>query len=162
ARSVHPVGVEPHDVLFARDGARLIVAVGGIARSAEVKGPAINIGNIESAILELDAASGAMLKRHRLARDLRTLSLRHLALAPDGETVLFGMQDQDRSEVRPLMGRFRIGGELDLLPLPGDGGSLRSYIGSLSVDAAGRYVAATSPKGGLVGLWSVARGEWLG
>ena len=163
ARSVHPVGIEPHDLLYARGGARLIVAVGGIARAAEVKGPAINIGNIESAILELDAASGAVLKRHHLTADLRTLSLRHMALAADGETVLFGMQDQDRSQLRPLMGRLRVGGELDLLPLPqADPGALRSYIGSVSIDASGRYVAATSPKGGVIGIWSAVNGEWLG
>jgi hypothetical protein len=143
--------------------ARLVVAVGGIARAADIKGPALNIGNIESAIVELDSRSGAVLKEHRLARDLRSLSLRHMALAPDGETILFGMQDQDRSQLRPLMGRLRIGGDVDLLPLPDeDAGTLRSYIGSVTIEASGRYVAATSPKGGMIGLWSTASGRWLG
>jgi hypothetical protein len=163
SRAAYPVGIEPHDLLFAGDGACLVVAVGGIARAADVKGPAINVGNIESAIVELDTRSGAVRKRHRLARDLRSLSLRHMALAPDGETVLFGMQDQDRSQLRPLMGRLRIGGDVDLLPLPHeDAGSLRSYIGSVTIEMSGRYVAATSPKGGMIGLWAVASGRWLG
>jgi hypothetical protein len=163
AQSSYAVGIEPHDLLFARGGARLVVAVGGIARAADIKGPALNIGNIESAIVELDSRSGAVLKEHRLARDLRSLSLRHMALAPDGETILFGMQDQDRSQLRPLMGRLRIGGDVDLLPLPDeDPGTLRSYIGSVTIEASGRYVAATSPKGGMIGLWSTASGRWLG
>ena len=163
-RASYAVGIEPHDLLFAgADGARLVVAVGGIARAADIKGPAINIGNIESAILELDSRSGVVLKEHRLARDMRTLSLRHLALAPDRETVLFGMQDQDRSRLRPLMGRLRVGGELDLLPLPqADSGTLRSYVGSVSIESSGRYVAATSPKGGMIGLWEIASGNWVG
>jgi hypothetical protein len=163
ARATFPVGIEPHDLLFASGGTRLVVAVGGIARAADVKGPAINIGNIDSAILELDPGSGAVLKRHRLSREMGSLSLRHLAMTPDGETVLFGMQDQDRSQLRPLMGRLRVGGSLDLLPLPeGDTGALRSYIGSVSLDKSGRYVAATSPKGGMIGLWSATQGHWLG
>jgi uncharacterized protein len=163
-RAAFPVGIEPHDLLFARGGARLVVAVGGIARAADVKGPAINAGNIESGIIELDPQSGAVLKRHQLPVSMRSLSLRHLAIAPDGETVAFGMQDQDRAELRSLMGRLRVGGGIDLMPLPEDegAGALRCYIGSVAIDLSGRYVAATSPKGGIAGLWSLADGRWLG
>ncbi len=161
-RARFEVGIEPHDVLFARGGEVLVVAVGGIARAADVKGPAINAGRIESAILELDPRSGAILKRHVLPDDMSTLSLRHMALAPDGETVAFGMQDQDRSTARRVMGLVRVGRGIELLPLPaGDEGALRSYIGSVAVDASGRYIAATSPKGGLAGLWALADGRWL-
>jgi hypothetical protein len=59
-----------------------------------------------------------VLKRHVLPEDMSTLSLRHMALAPDGETVAFGMQDQDRAVTRPIMGLLRIGRGIDLLPLP--------------------------------------------
>jgi len=52
-----PAGIEPHDILFARGGETLVVAIGGIAHAAEVKGPAINAGNIDSHILELDPLS---------------------------------------------------------------------------------------------------------
>src|SRR5882672_5032468 len=129
------VGIEPHDVLFARGGEKLVVAIGGIAHAAEVKGPAINAGNIDSHILELDPLSGAVLKRHALSADMKSLSLRHMALAPDGETVAFGMQDQDRSKTRPVMGLLRLGRGIDLLPLPaGDEGGLRCYIGSVAID----------------------------
>jgi hypothetical protein len=162
-RAMFPAGIEPHDLLFARGGSRLVVAIGGIARAADVKGPAINAGNIESAILELDPNSGAVLKRHELPPDMKSLSLRHMALAPDGETIAFGMQDQDRSQIRPLMGCLRAGGDIELLALPAeDEGALRAYIGSVAVDSSGRYVAATSPKGGMVGLWSLMDGQWLG
>jgi hypothetical protein len=30
------------------------------------------------------------------------------------------------------------------------------------IDSSGRYLAATSPKGGVAGLWSLADGRWLG
>ena len=167
ARSFAPrarfaAGIEPHDILFARGGEALVVAIGGIARAADVKGPPINAGHIESAILEIDPRSGAVLKRHALPADMDSLSLRHMALAPDGETVAFGMQDQDRSTARPVMGLLRLGRGIDLLPLPPEAGALRSYVGSVAIDASGRYVAATSPKGGVAGLWSLTDGRWLG
>ena len=127
-----PAGIEPHDLLFARGGSRLVVAIGGIARSADVKGPAINAGNIESAILEIDPNSGAVLRRHELSADRKSLSLRHLALAPDGETIAFGMQDQDRSEVRPLMGILRVGGGIEFLPAR----SARPCVRNLAFSAA--------------------------
>ena len=162
-RRVFAAGIEPHDLLFARGGSRLVVAIGGIAKAADVKGPPINAGNIDSAIVELDPLSGAILTQHRLDESMRSLSLRHMALAPDGETVAFGMQDQDRAQLRPLMGILRVGKGLSLLPLPEeDEGTLRSYIGSVAVDASGHFVAATSPKGGTVGLWSLDEGRWLG
>jgi hypothetical protein len=163
ARAIFPVGIEPHDLLFADGGERLIVAVGGIAKAADIKGPAINAGNIESAIVELDGKTGAMLRRHQLAAGMKSLSLRHMALAPDGETIAFGMQDQDRAQLRPLMGLLRPGLALELLPLPsGDPGSLRSYIGSVGIDSSAQFIAATSPKGGVIGLWSLHEGQWLG
>ena len=162
-RAIFSVGIEPHDVVFADAGARLVVAVGGIAKAADIKGPPINAGNIESAVVELDGRTGAVLKNHRLGAGMKSLSLRHMALAPDGQTIVIGMQDQDRSQLRPLMGVLRTGSNLELLPLPSDeAGSLRSYIGSISIDASGQFAAATSPKGGMVGLWSLSRGAWLG
>lgn len=160
-KSVYAVGIEPHDLLFAAGGARLVVAIGGIAHAAEVKGPALNAGNIDSCIVELDPRSGAVLKRHALPADMKSLSLRHMALAPDGQTIAFGMQDQDRAKTRPLMGVLRIGHGPELLPLPAEEGALRSYIGSVAVDASGRFAAATSPKGGRIGLWRLSDGTAL-
>jgi hypothetical protein len=160
-KQVFAAGIEPHDLLFARGGERLIVAIGGIAQAADVKGPAMNAGNIDSCILELDPRTGAVVRRHALPSDMRSLSLRHMALAADGETIAFGMQDQDRSRQRPLMGLLRVGRGIELLPLPAEEGVLRSYVGSVVIDASNRFVAATSPKGGLVGLWRLSDGKAL-
>jgi hypothetical protein len=161
-RAVWPLGgLEPHDLVVAGD--RLIVALGGIEKSATVKGPALNAGHIESAIVELDANSGHVLHRHVLPESMRSLSMRHLALSPDGDLVAFGIQDQDRSQLRPLAGVLRPGKGLDLLPLPADDpGALRFYVGSVAIDAAAQYVAMTSPKGGYVSLWSLANGRHIG
>ena len=156
-------GIEPHELLFADDGARLIVALGGIAQDAGVKGPAMNAGRIESAIAELDAKTGRILRRHVLAEEFSSLSMRHMACAPDGKTIAFGIQDQDFSELRPLVGLLRVGRGLEFLELPTDNpGAMRFYIGSVAIDSSGRYVAATSPKGGTIALWSLSSGAYIG
>jgi len=161
-REAFPLGgIEPHDLVFA-DG-RLVVAMGGIAYAADVKGPAMNAGAIDSQLIELDVRTGAVLARHRLVEDMRSLSIRHLALVPDGR-VIFGMQDQDKSRLRPLMGALAVGRDLSLLGMPQgeETGALRFYIGSVASDVSGRYVVATSPKGGVAGLWSLTSGRFLG
>lgn len=156
-------GIEPHELVFADEGARLIVALGGIAQDASVRGPAINAGRIESAIAELDAKTGRILHRHVLAEEFSSLSMRHMACAPDGKTIAFGIQDQDFSELRPLLGLLRVGRGLEFLELPGDNpGAMRFYIGSVAIDSSGRYVAATSPKGGTIALWSLSSGAYIG
>ena len=156
-------GIGPHDLLYAKDGSRLVVALGGLLQEPDVRSPPLNAGAIESSLVELDAASGKILKRHKLAPEHASLSLRHLALAPDGETIIFGMQDQELSEPRPLIGVLQLGRGITLLPLPPDNPNVfRGYIGSVAIDAGGRYIAATSPRGGYIGLWSFGSGRWLG
>jgi hypothetical protein len=159
-RKSFAVGIEPHDLFFAGDD-RLVVAVGGIARAADIKGPAMNAGNIESAVVELDTRSGRVIKRHVLGKTERSLSLRHVALAPDGETAAVGIQDQDRSQARPVMALLRLGKGVELLPLPEERAAFRSYIGSVAIDTSGRFAAATSPKGGIIGVWRLSDGSWL-
>lgn len=160
-RAVIPIGIEPHDLLFTHGGEHLVVALGGIARAADVKGPAMNLGRIESGLAVIDPKNGVILKRHALPESLGTLSLRHLALHKDGETIAFGMQDQDRSNLRPLMGLLHRG-KTELLPLPADDETaLRFYVGSVAFDSSGAFLAATSPKGGAVGLWRVSDGTAL-
>lgn len=158
-----PGGVEPHDLGFVDGGARLVVALGGLIRDGGVRGPLLNPEGVRSAVVEIDPMSGRVLKRHALGAGLETLSLRHLAFAPDGRRVAVGMQEQDLSARRPLLGVLEAGGGIDLLPMPDpDEIDFRGYVGSVAIDRAGDYLAAAGPRGGVVGLWSVRDGRWLG
>ncbi len=154
--------IEPHEVLFARKGARLVAALGGLIKDGGVTGPAFNPGGVKSAILEIDPKSGAVLARHVLNPSLMSLSLRHLAQSPDGETIAVAAQDQDLSETRPLVGLLVLGKELEMLPMPDvRDADFRGYIGSIAFDTSGDFIAAASPRGSMLGLWS-ARGTWCG
>jgi uncharacterized protein len=151
----HPGGIEPHELVFARE--RLIVALGGLIKDGGVAGPAFNPGGIDSAVVELDPKSGRVLAHHRLKAS--SLSMRHLGLHQD--RVIVAMQDQDMTETRPLLAALRNELEPFGWPDPRDC-DFRGYIGSVAIDRSGAYVAAASPRGSVLGLWSAASGKWLG
>ena len=158
-----PEGIEPHELLFAKDDSRLVVALGGLIKDGGVSGPAFNPGGVNSAIVEMDARTGRVLRRHKLKPEFASLSLRHLALAPDGKAVAVAMQDQDLSAPRPLVGVLELGKEIELLPMPDAAQcDFRGYVGSIAFDASGEFIAATSPRGGVVGLWSASTRNWIG
>lgn len=156
-------GIEPHDLAFACGDTRLIVALGGLVNDGGVAGPAYNPDGVRSEVVEVDPSSGAVVARHRLPPAYESLSLRHLSAAPRGDCIAVAAQDQDLSERRPLVGLLAPGAGIELLPMPDPRDfDLRGYVGSLAFDASGAFVAAASPRGSLVGLWSAPRRAWLG
>jgi len=158
-----PGGIEPHEVIFARSGARVLAALGGLIKDGGVAGPAFNPDGVKSEVLEIDPLSGSVLMRHALDKDLASLSLRHLALAPDGETIAVAAQDQDLSVTRPLVGVLDLGKRLELLPMPDiQEANFRGYVGSVAIDHSGEFIAAASPRGSFVGVWSLRNRSWVG
>ena len=154
--------IEPHELLFAKGGARVVVAIGGLIKDGGVAGPAYNPGGIKSAVLEVDPKSGVVLARHALHPSFSSLSLRHLSLSPDGTTVAVAAQDQDLSETRPLVALLRLGKGIEPLPMPDVRDvDFRGYVGSIAFDAKGGYIAAASPRGSVLGVWS-GSGAWCG
>jgi len=160
---ISPEGIEPHELLFAKDGSRLVVALGGLIKDGGVSAPAFNPGGIDSSVVEIDPRSGRILARHKLAAQFASLSLRHLAVAPDGKHIAIAMQDQDLTQARPLTAVLKLRGEIELLPLPAaDECDFRGYVGSIAFDTSGEFIAATSPRGGVVGVWSMRTRKWVG
>ncbi|RRD56053.1 DUF1513 domain-containing protein [Comamonadaceae bacterium OH2545_COT-014] len=83
-------GMDPHELLLDADGS-LIVANGGIPTQAETGRAKRDLARMDSSIVRLDAASGALRGQWRLP-DTR-LSLRHLAWLParDGGPARLGI-----------------------------------------------------------------------
>lgn len=156
-----PGGIEPHELVFADGGARLIAAIGGLPQDGGVKGPAFNPGGIDSAVVEVDPRSGKVLARRKSGA--ASLSWRHLALAPDGKTVAVAAQDQDIAVTRPLVGVMRLGREIEAVSWPDPKlCDFRSYIGSVAIDRSGSFIAAASPRGSVLGVWSLGDGRFVG
>jgi hypothetical protein len=141
-------GVGPHDMLPA--GGALVVANGGIephtpeALGAEVAGASIAL---------LDPTSGAVRSVAELSEDLASLSLRHLTSGADGFTVVAAQDLLADGVARPLL--YAVEGEgLRAFDAPDEAWrGLRTYVGSVALDASGAYVAAASPRGNRVALW---------
>jgi uncharacterized protein len=155
-----PGGLEPHEIAFAGD--RLIAAIGGLINDGGAAAPLDNPGGVASAVLEVDATSGRVIRRHVLPRPFASLSLRHLAVLPDGESVAVAAQDQDLSETRPLLALVRLGKGIEPLAMPDPRDvDFRGYAGALVSDKSGAYLAVSSPRAGLLGLWSATSGAFL-
>ncbi|GLK72894.1 DUF1513 domain-containing protein [Ancylobacter dichloromethanicus] len=145
-------GIGPHDMLPVQDsrGGALIVANGGVephtpeALGAEVAG---------SGIAQLDPVSGAVRATAALGEDLASLSLRHLTAGADGFTVVAAQDLLADGVARPLL--YAVEGEgLRAFDAPDEAWrGLRTYVGSVALDASGAYVAAASPRGNRVALW---------
>lgn len=150
-------GLGPHDMLPALGG--LVVANGGIephtpeAVGAEVAGASIAI---------LDARSGETRALGTLDGDLISLSLRHLARADDGLVVVAAQDLLNDSIARPLLYAVAPDGALRAFEAPdAEWRAFRTYIGSVAIDRSGRFVAAASPRGNCIAVWT-REGRFLG
>lgn len=142
-------GIGPHDLLRAGD--LLVVANGGIephtpeALGAEVAGTSVAL---------IDPANGSTRALAELPGDLESLSLRHLAVAPDGFVVVAAQDLLADGVARPLIFALTPSGALLPFDAPeAEWRGLKTYVGSVAFDASGAYVAAASPRGGRICVW---------
>ena len=155
-------GLGPHELLFLPDGETLAVAVGGILTHPEEGRAKLNIPEMSPALVYMNARSGQLISRHQLPRDMHKLSLRHLCVNAAGR-VCFGLQNEGpKSEFPPLVGFHDGRGDLKLLEAPLEiWQAMKNYCGSVAFDRAGKILAASSPRGGLVSFWQVESGQHL-
>jgi len=112
---------------------------------------------------ELPRSSQVMGALNTLPKELHQLSIRHLAAGPDG-TIGFGMQYEGPPDhTVPLAGTWAADGTVALLTQQDSTpAETRNYVGDLAIDATGRYLAASFPRGGRVGVWDLAGNRPLG
>ena len=158
-------GTGPHDVALSPDGRRLIVANGGIGTDPTTGRDRVNRETMRPNLAVLDLGGGDPIAVTDLGPDLRLSSIRHLAVAADGE-VVFGCQfEGDAADSPLLVGSWRPDGAAPprLWEMPDSAlARLADYVGSVALDASGRFVAASSPRGGSVAFFERASGRFLG
>lgn len=156
-------GIEPHDLRMMPDGRTLVVANGGIRTHPDSGRARLNLDDMESSLVYMDARDGGLLARFQLPPDLRLQSMRHLSVTRGG-VVAIGLQYQgDESRVEPVFGLHRCREAIRLLSMPAAvAGTVRNYCGSIALDASGRIAAASCPRGGLISFWDVEGGRLLG
>lgn len=155
-------GLGPHELILMQDGTTLAVANGGVITHPDTGRAKLNLDSMDASLTYVEAATGRLLDKVRLPEEHNNLGIRHIALLDDGG-IAFGTQDERPiGMLQPLTGAHRPGsGAVRLFDTPEDVLSrLQGYIGSVASD--GRTVAASSPLGGIIGLWDAATGAWLG
>lgn len=158
-------GVGPHDLALSPDGRRLIVANGSIGTDPVSGRDRVDRETMRPNLTVLDLDRGETVATADLGEALRLSSIRHLAVAADGE-VVFGCQfEGDAAGSPPLVGAWRPEGA----PAPrlwemADPALARlaDYVGSVALDASGRFVAASSPRGGHVAFFDRRDDRHLG
>jgi hypothetical protein len=153
-------GIDPHEVLLAADGAKLIVANGGILTHPRSYRQKLNIPTMDPSLCVLDASTGTCLEQWRLPDHL--LSIRHLALMKDG-AVAVGLQYEGAPEAAPSVAAvYRPASGLKLLEIPNDARPhMHGYVASIAVSDARDAIAAACPYGKGLACWSASTGAYI-
>lgn len=156
-------GIGPHDLSFLPGAEHLVVANGGIRTHPATGRETLNAGALEPSLALVRARTGDVEEVLDLGPDLADLSIRHLAVAPDG-AVAFGCQwAGDPLEAPPLVGLREPNGRVRLLDMPLDDlVALDNYIGSVALDRSGEILCATSPHGSVAAFFARRSGRFLG
>ena len=148
-------GIDPHQILLAPDGERLIIANGGILTRPETGRTKLNLDTMQPSLVYLDPRDGRLLAQHRLPPALHRLSIRHLALAKDGTVWVALQHEGPPAEHPPLVAFQRPDEGLKLAPAPATTQTaMRNYCGSVAADVSGDWLAVSAPRGNLIAFWS--------
>lgn len=158
-------GLDPHEVRLMPGGRILAVANGGILMLADMPRLKLNIPDMDPSLVYLDVATGRLIRQVRPARELRQLSIRHIAIDRYGRVAIAMQYEGPETDEVPLVAWH--GGPEDrnglrFLPMPAEQrAGLRQYCGSAAMDSEGRLLAVTSPRGNRMLLWDMETGQYL-
>ncbi|NNM73401.1 DUF1513 domain-containing protein [Enterovirga aerilata] len=155
-------GLGPHDLGLLPDGA-MLVANGGTRTQPETGREILNPDSMRPSLAVVDLEGGEPRHVVELGRNLRGLSIRHLAIASDGQAAFACQWEGSPDEGPPLVGLFDPEAGARFLDMPEDDlAALDNYVGSVALSAGESLIAATSPKGGTVAFWDRASRRYLG
>jgi uncharacterized protein len=154
-------GIGPHDIALLSDGITLVVANGGIDTNPDSGRAPLNLDSMQPSLAYIDVRTGELIEQQMLEASLHQLSIRHLAVAR-GDVVTFGCQQEGAGQPA-LVGWHRRGSKPALFEAPDvTYSAMKNYVGSVSVDASGSIVSATSPRGGRVLFFDIASRKLIG
>ncbi|WP_374427673.1 DUF1513 domain-containing protein [Paracoccus sp. (in: a-proteobacteria)] len=147
-------GIGPHELRRLPDGG-LVVANGGIQTDPADR-TKLNLATMRPNLAYL-SPEGALDEVVELAPEYRQLSIRHLALGPDGATAFAMQWEGDPAEPVPLLGLHKRGAAARLCPPDeAEAWAMKGYAGSIAW--AGARIALTSPPGGVVHVFDAQGG----
>lgn len=147
-------GIGPHDIKLMPGGETLVVANGGIETHPETGRTKLNLHSMRSNLSYLKT-DGAVEGKVELGAAHQRNSIRHLAVSDLGD-VAFAMQWQgDLADDMPLLGVHRRHSQNPRLFEKASVRVMQGYLGSIAFNSDTNQVATTSPRSGLVQIFSV-------
>lgn len=143
-------GTGPHEIMLLADGKTIAVGNGGLDTVPDAGRVDLNIETMQPSLAFVDAGTGALIAKHAMTGDLKSLSIRHVTQDAKGVVWFGGQWEGSPSETPQIVGSAGPDRTLKLVDAPGGGKDLRGYIGAMAVSADGRIIAASAPKAGHV------------
>jgi uncharacterized protein len=141
-------GIGTHDMTISDDGKMIIIANGGIETHPDFGRTKLNLDAMEPSLVLLDAATGRLIQKHGLAKNLSQLSTRHVDLGRDGRIWFACQYEGPRNALPPLIGHFSKGDDLTFIDLPDETTArLANYVGAIAVNRRDAVIGVTSPNG---------------
>ena len=149
-------GIGPHEIQLSSDGMHLWVANGGILTHPNRGREKLNLDTMESNISYFRLSDGGLIDQYTISEP--QLSLRHICVNKNNQ-VAIACQYQGPNYDRKHLLLFINDRQIDYLPCdPKVILELDNYLGSVTFDISGRWVAASSPRGSRVVIWTLAKG----
>lgn len=159
-------GIGPHQFELMDDGKTLAIANGGILTRPDRGREKLNLDTLRPSLAYIDGASGRITDQvfFETAR-AQKLSIRHMTTLPGGR-IAVGCQDQVSDGTSPplvyLHDRTNSEGLRPVQTPPHMLRRFNGYCGSVVCDGRSGTLAASSPRGGLIGFWALPSGKWAG
>ncbi len=152
-------GIGPHELVLTPDGESLAIANGGILTHPDLPRAKLNLAEMQPSIALVDRQSGALLTQLRPPAEFHRLSLRHLAVSPDGLLAVAAQWEGEEATLVPLVALSERGGPLRLLSAPHDvQTAMRHYCGSVAFNRSGSHFAVSAPRGDTITVWKANGG----
>lgn len=156
-------GTGPHDLQLLSDGRTICIANGGIETHPAAGRAKLNLATMQPSIVFIDRETGDVIARHEVAADLHQLSLRHMCLDANGRAWVGGQWQGSMDQAPMLMAHVSRDKPITYCEAePTFGPSLNGYIGSVTANADGRFIAASAPRAGTTIFIDAESGKILG
>lgn len=155
-------GIGPHELKLMADGKTLVIANGGILTHPDSGRSKLNLAEMDPSLAYVDSANGDLLGQYRPPAQWHQLSIRHLDLTADDKVCVAMQYQGPKREHPPLLALHQGQDQLQMLSAPAElQKRMRNYCGSVTSDRSGQVFAVSSPRGGLLTLWSATDGRLL-
>ena len=147
-------GIGPHELIMHPDGETLIIANGGI-KTEKASREELNLDTMRPSLVYLNRHDGTLLEQ--IMPEHNQMSVRHLAVLPDGMVVI-GIQFQGEKHINVPLVLTHQRGENALKPLlmpDNQWQRFHHYIASVAVDSEHNLLCATSPFGGCAVIYDL-------